>query len=141
MEANNNVSDENCKKGFVADVEEEDVETLKRRISSHPLYGLLIQTHLNCLKQNKAFESWDHQTTRILLVSLGEVGEVGTTDAANLNQATIPSSSSELDLFMEAYCAILSKLKEAIEEPVKETESFIDATYVQLRELREDAPK
>ncbi|KAH9794444.1 hypothetical protein WN944_011421 [Citrus x changshan-huyou] len=124
MEANNNVSDENCKKGFVADVEEEDVETLKRRISSHPLYGLLIQSHLNCLK-----------------VSLGEVGEVGTTDAANLNQATIPSSSSELDLFMEAYCAILSKLKEDIEEPVKETESFIDATYVQLRELREDAPK
>lgn len=50
MEANKNVSDENCKKGFVADVEEEDVETLKRRISSHPLYGLLIQTHLNCLK-------------------------------------------------------------------------------------------
>lgn len=36
-------------------------------------------------------------------MSLGEVGEVGTTDAANLNQATIPSSSSELDLFMVCF--------------------------------------
>lgn len=25
-------------------------EILRRRISSHPLYGLLVETHLNCLK-------------------------------------------------------------------------------------------
>ena len=31
----------------------------------------------------------------------------------------------------------LSKLKEAIEEPTKETKAFINATYNQLKELNE----
>ncbi|XP_059659162.1 uncharacterized protein LOC132305548 [Cornus florida] len=30
---------------------EEDDEMLKKRISGHPLYGLLIEAHLNCLKE------------------------------------------------------------------------------------------
>lgn len=30
--------------------EEEEEEILKKRISSHPLYGLLLHSHLNCLK-------------------------------------------------------------------------------------------
>lgn len=68
MEAANNGSQENAngKNGdkycnnvrFGSDIvvgdrqEEEDdgEEILKRRISSHPLYGQLIETHLNCLK-------------------------------------------------------------------------------------------
>ena len=32
------------------DDEEENNEILKRRISSHPLYGLLVEAHLECLK-------------------------------------------------------------------------------------------
>ena len=30
--------------------EEENNEILKRRISNHPLYGLLVEAHLDCLK-------------------------------------------------------------------------------------------
>uniref|UniRef100_A0A2C9VLI1 KNOX1 domain-containing protein n=1 Tax=Manihot esculenta TaxID=3983 RepID=A0A2C9VLI1_MANES len=30
--------------------EEAEAEALKKRISSHPLYGLLVQTHMDCLK-------------------------------------------------------------------------------------------
>lgn len=30
--------------------EEKNNEILKRRISSHPLYGLLVEAHLDCLK-------------------------------------------------------------------------------------------
>ncbi|XP_039044625.1 protein KNATM-like [Hibiscus syriacus] len=29
----------------------DDIELLKTRISSHPLYGRLVQNHLNCLKE------------------------------------------------------------------------------------------
>jgi len=29
---------------------QEEEEILKKRISSHPLYGLLLHSHLNCLK-------------------------------------------------------------------------------------------
>ncbi|KAL5827810.1 hypothetical protein ACOSQ3_019661 [Xanthoceras sorbifolium] len=84
----NDKTKENENVGFVDDVDdEEDEEILKRRISSHPLYGLLIETHLNCLK--------------------------------------------------EAYCITLNKLKQAMEEPLQETTSFIDAMYIQLRELSE----
>uniref|UniRef100_A0A5B7C8C5 Homeobox protein knotted-1-like 1 n=1 Tax=Davidia involucrata TaxID=16924 RepID=A0A5B7C8C5_DAVIN len=102
--------------------EEEDEELLKKRISDHPLYGLLIETHLNCLK-----------------VCFRDIEEVGTTTALNqadhtkLN-ATIPTSS-ELDNFMEVYCIALEKLKEVMEKPVQETATFISAMYVQLNEL------
>ncbi|AEE29222.1 KNOX meinox protein [Arabidopsis thaliana] len=30
---------------------QEEEEILKKRISSHPLYGLLLHSHLNCLKE------------------------------------------------------------------------------------------
>ncbi|KAJ4710108.1 Homeobox protein knotted-1-like 1 [Melia azedarach] len=143
MEAANNGSQENAngKNGdkycnnvrFGSDIvvgdrqEEEDdgEEILKRRISSHPLYGQLIETHLNCLK-----------------VGLGEIGEV----AENLNQPDLNllpkiPTSSELDRFMEAYCFTLKKLKEALEEPLKETSSFIEEMYIQLKELCENDSK
>ncbi|XP_027915053.1 uncharacterized protein LOC114174411 [Vigna unguiculata] len=62
-------------------------EVLKNIIATHPLYEVLIQSHINCLK--------------------------------------------------EAYCMALSKLKEAIEEPTKETNAFIRATYHELKQLEE----
>ncbi|KAL6295276.1 hypothetical protein ACE6H2_003418 [Prunus campanulata] len=104
--------------------EELEPEVLKRTISGHPLYGLLMENHINCLK-----------------VGLGEnIGEVGVTstekDNANtkLKAAAIPTSS-DLDQFMEAYCDALNKLKEAIEDPIKETTSFITDMYAQLEDL------
>ncbi|KAA8544420.1 hypothetical protein F0562_022432 [Nyssa sinensis] len=107
---------------FGEEAVEEDEEMLKKRISAHPLYGLLIEKHLNCLK-----------------VGLGDIEEVGITTAFNqadhtkLN-ATIPRSS-ELDNFMEVYCMTLGKLKEAMEKPVQETATFISTMYLQLSEL------
>ncbi|PQQ18827.1 homeobox protein knotted-1-like 2 isoform X1 [Prunus yedoensis var. nudiflora] len=104
--------------------EELEQEVLKRTISGHPLYGLLMENHINCLK-----------------VGLGEnIGEIGVTstekDNANtkLKAAAIPTSS-DLDQFMEAYCDALNKLKEAIEDPIKETTSFITDMYAQLEDL------
>ena len=40
---------ENIKQDIDKITKEED-EILKKRISSHPLYGLLLQSHLSCLK-------------------------------------------------------------------------------------------
>ncbi|KAI9091331.1 hypothetical protein K1719_028142 [Acacia pycnantha] len=116
-------------KKLIREEEEEDHEVLKKMISSHPLYGLLIESHFNCLK-----------------VGLGEFGEddqFDITDAAACKQkansvktaTTTTPSSTELDHFMEAYCMALSSLKEAIEEPTKETRAFINSMHVELKEL------
>ncbi|PSR88108.1 Homeobox protein knotted-1-like [Actinidia chinensis var. chinensis] len=102
---------------------EEDEEMLKKRITGHPLYGLLLHTHLNCLK-----------------VGLGDIGEFDITialdEADNHNKLNATNArSSDLDEFMEFYCMALSKLKEAMEKPLKETETFVDAVHLQLSEL------
>ncbi|CAB4265252.1 unnamed protein product [Prunus armeniaca] len=100
--------------------EELEQEVLKRRISGHPLYGLLMENHINCLK-----------------VGLGEnIGEIGVTgtEKDKLKATAIPTSS-DLDQFMEAYCDALNKLKEAMEDPIKETTSFITDMYAQLEDL------
>ncbi|KAK3001150.1 hypothetical protein RJ639_022141 [Escallonia herrerae] len=100
---------------------EETEEKLKMIIKSHPLYGLLVETHLQCLK-----------------VGLGEDEEAGVTTAftqadkqVNCNTA----KSSELDNFMEDYCTALNKLKEGMVQPLQETTSFINNMYVQLSEI------
>ncbi|XP_020409933.1 homeobox protein knotted-1-like 2 isoform X2 [Prunus persica] len=106
--------------GDVVGEEELEQEVLKRRISGHPLYELLMENHINCLK-----------------VGLGEnIGEIGVTSTENdkLKAAAIPTSS-DLDQFMEAYCDALNKLKEAMEDPIKETTSFITDVYAQLEDL------
>ncbi|OIW16045.1 hypothetical protein TanjilG_04580 [Lupinus angustifolius] len=102
--------------------EEESNEILKRRISSHPLYGLLVETHLECLKvgdiSNLDSElKINHQMQAMKKQNLGMF------------------SQSELDLFMEAYCLALSQLKEAMEEPQKKSMTFINNMHSQLREL------
>ncbi|CAJ1932710.1 unnamed protein product [Sphenostylis stenocarpa] len=105
----------------------ENEQVLKKIIATHPLYEVLIQSHINCLK-----------------VGLSEGGEFdATSDDAwkklvnSKSKATPSPNTSELDHFMEAYCMALSKLKEAIEEPTKETNAFIRATYLQLKQLDE----
>ncbi|KAK7407703.1 hypothetical protein VNO78_09723 [Psophocarpus tetragonolobus] len=107
-------------------VEKENEDVLKKIISTHPLYEVLIQTHINCLKVGFAgTEEFD-----------------ATSDAwkkliNSKSKATPCPNTSELDHFMEAYCMALRKLKEAIEEPTKETNAFIRATYLQLSELND----
>ncbi|XP_010271235.1 PREDICTED: homeobox protein knotted-1-like 1 isoform X2 [Nelumbo nucifera] len=83
MEANSN---KNVNVSFLAEEDGEDEEVLKRRISCHPLYGLLIETHLDCLK-----------------VSLGDIGEASR-NAFNpdiIKSDSSMSYCSDLDHFME----------------------------------------
>ncbi|CAI8595048.1 unnamed protein product [Vicia faba] len=99
---------------------EENSEILKRRISNHPLYEFLVEAHLDCLKvgdiSNLEIEKKDKKKTM---------------KKQNLDML----SQSELDLFMEAYCLALNKLKEAMEEPQQNSMAFINNMHSQLREL------
>ncbi|CAA7033776.1 unnamed protein product [Microthlaspi erraticum] len=107
--------------------EEQEGEILKKRISSHPLYGLLLHSHLNCLKVC----SGDFDSPEMM----------NTADDLSLSKLSLHSdsspeaSSSELDQFMEAYCSALRELKEAMEKPLIETHRFMDAVYTQLNDI------
>ncbi|WVZ09918.1 hypothetical protein V8G54_014448 [Vigna mungo] len=110
-------------KGVVEGTENEEV-LLKNIIATHPLYEVLIQSHINCLKVGLSeAEVFDDDALKKLVNSK--------------SKATPGANTSELDHFMEAYCMALSKLKEAIEEPTKETNAFIRATYHELKQLEE----
>ncbi|KAJ8771930.1 hypothetical protein K2173_027107 [Erythroxylum novogranatense] len=97
--------------------EVEDVEELKKRICNHPLYGLLVETHIDCLK----------------------VGSNGDLEMKQKLPDQRPCSNlvsqPDLDDFMEAYCMALSKLKEAMEEPQQETLAFLNTMHLQLKDL------
>ncbi|XP_004512773.1 homeotic protein knotted-1-like [Cicer arietinum] len=101
--------------------EEENNEILKRRISSHPLYQFLVEAHLDCLK--------------VADISNLEIELKKNQKQAMKKQNLDLFSQSELDLFMEAYCLALSKLKEAMEEPQQNSMAFINNMHSQLREL------
>ncbi|KAG5009512.1 hypothetical protein JHK87_018027 [Glycine soja] len=101
--------------------EEENNEILKRRISNHPLYGLLVEAHLDCLKVGDI-----SNLEREL-----KIDQMQATEKQNLGMF----SQSELDLFMEAYCLALGKLKEAMVEPQQKSMAFINNMHSQLREL------
>ncbi|KAK7291367.1 hypothetical protein RIF29_06445 [Crotalaria pallida] len=106
--------------------EEEDSEILKRRISSHPLYGLLVETHLECLKVGDISN----------LDSELKMNQMHAMQKQNLGMF----SQTELDLFMEAYCLALGQLKEAMEEPQQKSMAFINNMHSQLRDLTKAPP-
>ncbi|TKY44831.1 Homeobox protein knotted- 2 [Spatholobus suberectus] len=101
--------------------EEENNEILKRRISNHPLYGLLVEAHLDCLMVGDI-----SNLEREL-----KIDQIQAMEKQNLGMF----SQSELDLFMEAYCLALGKLKEAMVEPQQKSMAFINNMHSQLREL------
>ncbi|KAE8662247.1 NAD-dependent dihydropyrimidine dehydrogenase subunit PreA-like [Hibiscus syriacus] len=110
----------------------DDIELLKTRISSHPLYGRLVENHLNCLKVGGICNGGRN--------SKGTQRQAEHYDSSNnINKDTCSSSmqlnQSELDLFMEGYCSTLSKLKEAMEEPQLESIVFISGMHSLLRDL------
>ncbi|XP_019465316.1 PREDICTED: homeobox protein knotted-1-like 1, partial [Lupinus angustifolius] len=122
QQQNDEDEDEEEEEQEEGDQEEENNEILERRISSHPLCGLLVETHLECLK----------------------VGDISNLDSelkinhqmqAMKKQNLEMFSQSQLDLFMEAYCLALSQLKEAMEELQKKSMAFINNMHSQLREL------
>ncbi|GMI99494.1 KNOX Arabidopsis thaliana meinox [Hibiscus trionum] len=117
----------------------DDVELLKTRISTHPLYGRLVENHLNCLKVGgignggRSSMGNQRQAENYNSISSNNMNKNPCSSSMQLNQ-------SELDLFMEGYCSALSKLKEAIEEPQLETIAFINAMHSQLRDLARANP-
>ncbi|XP_061988486.1 homeobox protein knotted-1-like 1 [Rosa rugosa] len=98
-------------------------EILKTRISSHPLYGLLVETHLDCLKVGGNED--DLEESDALRDYMKQLD----------NHKTSTLGESELDHFMEAYCLALRKLKEAMEEPHQKSMTFITNMHHQLKEL------
>ncbi|MED6167434.1 Homeobox protein knotted-1-like, partial [Stylosanthes scabra] len=66
--------------------DEENNEILKRRISNHPLYGLLVEAHLECLKVGD-ISNLERQL---------KIDPIQAMKQQNLNMF----SQSELDLFM-----------------------------------------
>ncbi|XP_054790234.1 homeobox protein rough sheath 1-like [Prosopis cineraria] len=101
------------------DLEKDDI--LKTRISSHPLYELLLQAHLQCLKVSEISNLEREQEIDQKLI---------------MNRQSLDMySEPELDLFMEAYCMALGKLKEAMEEPQQKVMAFINKMHSQLKEL------
>ncbi|KAL5070962.1 hypothetical protein RYX36_021849 [Vicia faba] len=105
---------------------ENDEEAIKKIIASHPLFEVLIESHINCLK-----------------VGSEDAGEFDIKPDAwkklvnTKSKETTSPNTSEIDHFMEAYCMALDKLKELIEEPTKEANAFINSAYIQLKELDE----
>ncbi|XVF09404.1 hypothetical protein REPUB_Repub07fG0089800 [Reevesia pubescens] len=69
--------------------EEVDDELLKSRISSHPLYGRLVENHLNCLKVGGVADSGRNSKTN-----------QRKPDHYNPNCSSMQLKQSELDLFM-----------------------------------------
>ncbi|CAH8382385.1 unnamed protein product [Eruca vesicaria subsp. sativa] len=109
-------------------ITKQEEEVLKKRISNHPLYGLLLQSHLKCLKV--CSDDFD----------LPEI--MNPQDDLDLTKLSLHSDSSleattspELDQFMEAYCSTLMELKEAMDKPLIETQRFVDAVYTQLNDI------
>ncbi|KAM5566923.1 homeobox protein knotted-1-like 1 [Rosa sericea] len=111
--------------------EDKEEEALKKMISGHPLYGLLLENHLNCLKVCLGDEIGAITGSASATTSVTE----DTANNKKLKAALTNPSSSDLDQFTEAYCKALKKLKEAMDNPLKEASSFINSTYTQLEEI------
>ncbi|XP_030521493.2 homeobox protein knotted-1-like 8 [Rhodamnia argentea] len=106
----------------------ENDDALKRSISNHPLYGELVEVHLNCLRVGGACEDgMAHQTMMN--------PQVHRCQHQHGEAKKRTPSQSDLDRFMEAYCSVLSELREAMEEPQQETMAFIDDMHSQLKDM------
>ncbi|KAM3322489.1 homeobox protein knotted-1-like 8 isoform X1 [Capsicum chacoense] len=122
--------------------EDNDEEEIKRKICCHSLYDLLVETHLDCLKQVclgiteiekiEKVEEKSSKYKKVISRTMDHQAELN-----NKFSSLTMDHPAELDNFMEAYCVALSKLKEAMEEPHLESIRFINHMYSQLSELME----
>ncbi|PHT28850.1 hypothetical protein CQW23_31528 [Capsicum baccatum] len=121
--------------------EDNDEEEIKRKISCHSLYDLLVETHLDCLKvclgiteieKIEKVEEKSSKYKKVISRTMDHQAELN-----NKFSSLTMDHPAELDNFMEAYCVALSKLKEAMEEPHLESIRFINHMYSQLSELME----
>ncbi|KAI4374470.1 hypothetical protein MLD38_012460 [Melastoma candidum] len=98
---------------------------LREMISSHPLYDKLVGIHLDCLKAGGVGN---------LDASLEITTQLQQHDSREPDR-NLPQHISDLDQFMESYCFVLSKLREAMEEPQAEATSFVDEMHSRLDEI------
>ncbi|EXB45103.1 Homeobox protein knotted-1-like 1 [Morus notabilis] len=120
MDSKSSDSEEKVKEDEECDNEN---DILKKKISSHPLYRLLVESHVDCLKVG-AIDELEIMNERKHLKQQENGTSLGTL------------KHSELDHFMKAYCFALGKLKEAIEEPQQKSMAFIKSMHSQLTELK-----
>ncbi|KAJ0257015.1 Protein KNATM [Hirschfeldia incana] len=118
---------QNMKQEINQNTEEEKNEILKKSISSHPLYGLLVHSHLSCLKVC----SGDFDLPEMM----NTVDDLALAKLSLHSDSSLEATTSELDQFMEAYCLTLRELKEAMEKPLIETHRIMDAVYNQLNDI------
>ncbi|KAL0732920.1 hypothetical protein Bca4012_009130 [Brassica carinata] len=122
---------ENMKQDIDQTTKDKD-EILKKRIFSHPLYGLLLRSHLSCLKVC----SGDFD----LPESMSMADDLDLTKLSLDSDSSLEATSSELDHFMEAYCSTLRELKVAMEKPLIEAHRFVDEVYTQLNDIVLSSP-
>ncbi|KAF8095118.1 hypothetical protein N665_0341s0042 [Sinapis alba] len=113
-------------------ITKEETEILKKRISSHPLYEFLLQSHLSCLKVC----SGDFDLPEIM--SMADYLDL--TKLSPNSDSSLEATSSELDEFMEAYCSTLGELKVAMEKPLIEAHRFVDEVHTQLNDIVLSSP-
>ncbi|KAI6674276.1 hypothetical protein NL676_002182 [Syzygium grande] len=122
------IKEEDEKIGGAEEDQSENDDALKRSISNHPLYAKLVEVHLNCLRVGGACK--DDMTHQKMMNPQAYCRQHQHGEA----KISTPSQS-DLDRFMEAYCSVLSKLREAMEEPQQETMAFIDDMHSQLEDM------
>ncbi|KAJ0253421.1 Protein KNATM [Hirschfeldia incana] len=113
-------------------ITKDEGEILKKRISSHPLYGLLLQSHLSCLKVC----SGDIDLPEIKNMA----NDLDLTKLSLDADSSLEANPSELDQVMEAYCSTLRELKVAMEKPLIEAHRFVDEVYTQLNDIVLSSP-
>ncbi|KAJ0253422.1 Protein KNATM [Hirschfeldia incana] len=111
-------------------ITKDEGEILKKRISSHPLYGLLLQSHLSCLKVC----SGDIDLPEIKNMA----NDLDLTKLSLDADSSLEANPSELD--QEAYCSTLRELKVAMEKPLIEAHRFVDEVYTQLNDIVLSSP-
>ncbi|MQM19615.1 hypothetical protein Taro_052622, partial [Colocasia esculenta] len=93
-------------------------EVLKRKIKCHPMFGILKETHLNCLK----------------ICSGNEEASGAEPDQLQRSKAK-QEDHSDLDAFMEAYHSALVGLAREIQKPMQEATAFMELMYCLLDDV------
>ncbi|KMZ59428.1 putative Homeobox protein knotted-1 [Zostera marina] len=107
-----------------------DTYSMKARITAHPRYLRLLDAYIDCQKVGAPPE---------IVSLLDEIRREHSTS----NRAPISGhqfADPELDLFMEAYCDVLTKYKADLTRPFDEATSFFSNMELQLSDLFKTAP-
>ncbi|KQK13422.1 homeobox protein KNOX3 [Brachypodium distachyon] len=103
-----------------------DVEAIKAKIISHPIYPSLLAAYLDCLKVGAPPEVSERMSAVARDLELRQRAGLG-----GLAAATEP----ELDQFMEAYSEMLVKYREELTRPLQEAMEFLRRVESQLNSL------